>query len=59
MRPQPKGKGGRAEAPAAKKDPVESDYAAKLASIPQLASCGKLFKSSEPQRLTEEETEYM
>eukprot|EP00217_Crustomastix_stigmatica_P014394 CAMPEP_0183795972 /NCGR_PEP_ID=MMETSP0803_2-20130417/6653_1 /TAXON_ID=195967 /ORGANISM="Crustomastix stigmata, Strain CCMP3273" /LENGTH=902 /DNA_ID=CAMNT_0026040537 /DNA_START=42 /DNA_END=2746 /DNA_ORIENTATION=- len=33
-------------------------YAAALASIPEFASLGKLFKSSEPIELTEKETEY-
>ena len=35
-----------------------SDYTAELAAVPQLAALGSPFKSSEPERLTEEETEY-
>lgn len=38
---------------------MKEDYGAKLAAIPVIASCGKLFSSSKPVKLTEEETEYM
>jgi len=63
VRPPVKGKGSKAAkaeaAAAAKKEPLLEDYAVKLSAIPEIAACGKLFKSSEPQRLTEEETEYI
>uniref|UniRef100_A0A061RA30 Coatomer subunit gamma n=1 Tax=Tetraselmis sp. GSL018 TaxID=582737 RepID=A0A061RA30_9CHLO len=57
-RPAAKTKGTKAEQAAQKKEPVE-DLAAKMIGIPEIAACGKLFKSSEPQKLTEEETEYI
>jgi len=60
VRPPPKGKGSKAaKAEAAKTETKIEDYGAKMAAIPEIAACGKLFKSSEPQRLTEEETEYI
>ncbi|GIL83130.1 hypothetical protein Vretimale_11463 [Volvox reticuliferus] len=42
---------------AARKDPT-AEYAELLRSIPQLAPLGEVFKSCEPVRLTEEDTEY-
>ncbi|KXZ54500.1 hypothetical protein GPECTOR_4g565 [Gonium pectorale] len=42
---------------AARKDPT-AEYAELLRSIPQLAPLGEVFKSCEPFRLTEEDTEY-
>ncbi|PNH02526.1 Coatomer subunit gamma-2 [Tetrabaena socialis] len=42
---------------ATRKDPT-AEYAELLRSIPQLAPLGEVFKSCEPVRLTEEDTEY-
>ncbi|KAG2436060.1 hypothetical protein HYH02_011571 [Chlamydomonas schloesseri] len=51
------GGGALPAASAARKDPT-AEYAEMLRSIPQLAPLGEVFKSCEPVRLTEEDTEY-
>lgn len=43
---------------AAARPPKPSEYAEQLKKVPQFAEYGRLFKSSEPVQLTEEETEY-
>lgn len=47
-----------AAAAAAAKKPAGEEYVALLSSIPEFESYGKVFKSCEPVRLTEEDTEY-
>uniref|UniRef100_A0A7S3VL87 Coatomer subunit gamma n=1 Tax=Dunaliella tertiolecta TaxID=3047 RepID=A0A7S3VL87_DUNTE len=47
-----------AAAAAGGQTPKADEYAELLASIPQLASLGSVFKSTSPVRLTEEDTEY-
>eukprot|EP00198_Chlamydomonas_reinhardtii_P001857 XP_001691193.1 gamma-cop [Chlamydomonas reinhardtii] len=51
------GGGALPAASATRKDPT-AEYAEMLRSIPQLAPLGEVFKSCEPVRLTEEDTEY-
>uniref|UniRef100_A0A1I8HQ01 Coatomer subunit gamma n=1 Tax=Macrostomum lignano TaxID=282301 RepID=A0A1I8HQ01_9PLAT len=47
-----------AKQPAKSLETQADRYAKQLASVPELSALGSLFKSSEPVRLTEEETEY-
>lgn len=51
-------KGREAPNATAPKAAKPSEYAEQLKKVPQFAKYGKLFKSSEPVQLTEEETEY-
>lgn len=50
--------GAAPTASSAVKPATSEEYLALLNSIPQLAALGKVFKSCEPVRLTEEDTEY-
>mmetsp|Transcript_28720 Transcript_28720/g.80856 ORF Transcript_28720/g.80856 Transcript_28720/m.80856 type:complete len:893 (+) Transcript_28720:167-2845(+) len=60
VRPPTKGKGGKAAAPEpVQKKESQADVQSKLSAIPETAALGKLFNSSEPQKLTEEDTEYI
>lgn len=47
-----------AKQPAKSLETQADRYAKQLAAVPELSALGSLFKSSEPVRLTEEETEY-
>ena len=59
----PSAKAGNARASnMVQSDPIaerKQNFAANLAEVPELAALGKVYSSSEPQKLTEEETEYM
>lgn len=50
--------GGAPAATSALRQATKEEYIELINSIPQLANLGDVFKSTEPQRLTEEDTEY-